>query len=792
MVNALRALDRKVVRDLWHLRGQVLAIALVVASGVAVLVMSLSTLEALQRTTEAYYERYRLADVFSGLERAPEHVGRRIADLPGVQTVQTRVVRFATLDLADFAEPVIGQFVSVPDEGQPLLNQLVLREGRWLRARHPDEVLVAEPFAEAHGLHPGDEVVAVLNGKRRPLRVVGIALSPEFIYSLGPGSLMPDDERFGVLWMNRTALAAAFDLEGAFNHVSLALVRGADTQTVIHRVDRLLEGYGGVGAIERADQLSNWFVMNEIDQLETMSKVLPSIFLVIAAFLTNMVLDRLLATERSQIGLLKAFGYSNFEVGLHYTKVVLGIALLGVAIGAVLGTWFGRVNTELYADVFRFPLLLYRTSPSAFAIAGSASVAAALSGAALSVRRAVRLPPAQAMQPPAPPTFHRSRLATARVGRWLDQPTRIVLRNIARWPLRSAATSLGVAASVALLVLALQWHDCLDYLAQSYFFDAQRQHVMIGLAEARGEDVVRDFMHLPGVMAAEPMRIVRADLSSGPITHRGSLSGVPAGARLQPIYDDARKSEVPAPLEGLVLGSYLAEKLGVDIGDDVWVDVLEGRRPTARLPVVDIVETYLAMPAYLGIEALDRLLKEGPRVEYVSLLVDRLQEAELYRELKRLPVASGVMLRQAAIDSFHETVVEHLMVFITMFSALACVLGFGVAYNSARIALSERGRELATLRVLGFTRGEISYILLAEVGLLICLGLPVGCLLGRLLSRLMAAMFDTELFRVPLVIEPSTYGAAVAIALGAALLSAVIVRRRVDRLDLIEVLKTRE
>jgi putative ABC transport system permease protein len=792
MVKGLRALDRKVVRDLWHLRGQVLAIALVVASGVAVLVMSLSTLEALQRTTEAYYDRYRLGHVFSGLTRAPEHLGREIADIPGVQTVQTRVVRYATLDVADFAEPVMGLFVSVPDDGPPLLNQLALREGRWLQAQHPDEVLVNEPFAEAHGLRPGDSLVAILNGNRRALRVAGIALSPEFIYSLGPGSLMPDDERFGVLWMNRSALAAAFDLEGAFNDVSLALARGADARDVIVRLDGLLERYGSIGAIARADQLSNWFVMNEMDQLATMSSVLPTIFLVIAAFLTNMVLDRLLTTERSQIGLMKAFGYSNAEVGLHYAKIVLGIALLGVVIGAVVGTWFGRINTELYANVFRFPLLLYRTSPSAIAAAGSASVLAALSGAALSVRRAMRLPPAQAMQPPAPPVFRRSRLASTRIGGWLDQPTRIILRNIARWPLRSALTSLGVAASVALLVLALQWTDCLDYLAQSYFFDAQRQHVMIGLAEARGEEVLRDFKHLPGVLAVEPLRIVGADLSVGPVTHRGSVTGVPTDAMLQPIYDDARRAVVEAPMEGVVLGSYLADKLGAGVGDGVWVQVLEGRRPVARLPVVDVVETYIAMPAYMGLDSLNRMLKEGPRVEYVSLLVDRMQEPALYRELKSLPMASGVMLRQAAIDSFHETVVEHIMVFVTMFSVLACVLGFGVAYNSARIALSERGRELATLRVLGFTRAEISYILLGEVGLLIFVGLPVGCLLGLLLSQLMAAMFDTELFRVPLVITPSTYGAAVAIALGAALLSAAIVRRRVDRLDLIEVLKTRE
>jgi len=313
--------------------------------------------------------------------------------------------------------------VSLPDQGQPLLNKLVLRQGRWLQPDHHDEVILNEPFAEAHRLLPGDELVAVLNGHRRTLRVVGVALSPEFIYSLGPGSLMPDDKRFGVLWMNRRALGAAFDLEEAFNSVTLQLARGADEQEVILGLDQLLERYGSVGAIARADQLSNWFVMNEIEQLATMSKILPTIFLVIAAFLTNMVLDRLMTTERSQIGLMKAFGYRNWEVGLHYAKIVLGIAVVGIFVGVALGTWFGRMNTELYATVFRFPLLLYRISPDALAIASGLSVLAALSGALASLRRAMRLPPAQAMQPPAPPVFRRSRLAQSRLGRWLDQPS---------------------------------------------------------------------------------------------------------------------------------------------------------------------------------------------------------------------------------------------------------------------------------------------------------------------------------------------------------------------------------
>jgi putative ABC transport system permease protein len=786
----MRAMNRKVLRDLWHLRGQVLAIGMVVAAGIAALIMSLSTLEALDETTAAYYERYRFGDVFASVKRAPQSVAQRIEAIPGVRTVQTRVSRFAMLDIEDFAEPVMGQFVSVPVSRQPILNQLALRSGRL--PQNGDEVVLNEPFAEAHELVAGNRVVAVINGNRRQLRVVGTALSPEFVYALGPGALMPDDKRFGILWMEDEALAAAYDLKGAFNSVSLDLDRSANTEQVLQQLDRILERYGGVGAVAREDQLSNWFVMNEMEQLKTVSKILPTIFLVVSAFLTNMVLGRLVATERGQIGLMKAFGYSSAEVGLHYARFVIGIVLVGSVIGIAAGTWLGRINTEMYTNLFRFPLLLYRPSTSAMLIAVSVSLMAALLGSAGAVRRAASLPPAQAMNPPAPTVFRRMRLWDTRAAQWLDQASRIVVRNILRSPTRSMLTVLGVAASIGLLVLSIQWNDSLNYLGQSYFFHAQHQDVTVGLAEPQSETIVRDFEHLPGVLAVEPMRIVGADLSVGPVTHRGSLTGLKNDAWLQPIFDDATARVVPVPPAGLVVGTVLADKLGVSIGDRVWVEVLEGRRPEIALPVVGLVETYIAMPAFINIDALNRLLKERPSTEYVNILLDSREEAAFYAELKELPLVSAVMLRQAAIDSFYDTIVEHIMVFITLFSGLACALGFGVAYNSARIALSERGRELATLRVLGFSRGEISYILLAEVGLLIAIALPCGCLLGRGLSELMAAAFNTELFRVPLKIEASTYGLSIIIALAATLISALVVRHRVDHLDLIEVLKTRE
>jgi putative ABC transport system permease protein len=787
----MRALNRKLVRNLWKLRGQVLAIAVVIASGVAVLVMSLSALQALQETAAAYYERQRFADLFANVKRAPVRLVERIRELPGVHSVEDRIIEMATLSIADFEEPVIGQLVSIPEQDKPLLNQLVLRSGRLVTLGHPDEVVLNEPFAEAHNLQPGDHLKALMNGHQRTLTVVGIALSPEFIYTIGPGALMPDNKRFGVMWMGREALAAAYDLDGAFNEVSLGLLHGANQEQIIVSLDRLLDTYGSRGAIARKNQLSNWFLMNEIEQLKTMSTILPTIFLAVAAFLSNMVLSRLIATDRSEIGLMKAFGYSNRQVAWHYAKMVMAMASVGVLLGWILGAWLGRVNTELYAEFFRFPLLIFRPDPGIFATAAAVSFFAALTGSLGSVRHAATLPPAEAMTPPTPPIYRKSRLSHNRAARWLDQPSRIILRQIFRSPLRALFTSIGIALSVSVMVMALQWIDAIEQIVQVHFHDTQRQDMMVGLVESQSDEAVQEMLRLPGVLAAEPMRAKSAILKAGHKSHRGAIEGIQANPQLQRVYD-AKGRVVTVPPEGLVLSTKLAEKLGVGIGDLVWVEVLEGRQPQALIPVVKLFETYMGTPAYMPIEAFNRLMGEGASVEAINLLVDESQLPQLYRHLKSLPKISSVTLKDAAVQEFNRTMAETLMIYISFFAAFACALGFGVVYNSTRIALSERGRELATLRVLGFHRGEISYILLGEAALLILLGLPLGCFVGHGLGWLMTNAMNTELYRIPLVIKAATDATAVLVTLGATALSAAVVRRRLDRLDLIAVLKTRE
>jgi putative ABC transport system permease protein len=785
----MTALDRKLLRDLARIKGQVLAIAFVIAAGVGMFVTFLGTLDVLESTRDAYYERYRFAEVFARVKRAPQALGAEIEAIPGVQTVETRIVADVVLDILDMVEPATGRLVSLPERDEPVLNRLVVREGR-LPAR-PFEAVVSEAFAEAHGFRPGDHVDAIVNQRKRALLIVGVALSPEYVFSMPPGTTLPDDRRFGVLWLPRETLAAAFDLEGAFNDVALTLLRGASEPAVIEELDRLLERYGGLGAHGRDEQMSHFLLATEMDQLRAMTAIAPPIFLAIAAFLLNVAVTRLIETEREQIGLLKAFGFGNLAVGWHYAKMVLVITALGIVLGFLLGAWMGRGMTALYEAYYRFPFLLYRPGPAPFAFAALVSVAAALAGTALALRRAVMLPPADAMRPAAPPRYRRGLLERWGLVRWITQPSRIILRHIGRWPLRAALTTLGIAAGVALMVGVRFSIDAFDVMIDAQFFKGNPHDAAIHLVEPRAEGALFDALGLPGVIHAEPFRSVAVRLRVGPRQERIALTGLEPDGELAHRLDQDLQP-IALPPEGLLLGSGLAAKLGVGRGDLVVLEVLEGRRPVVEARVAAVAEEFIGNTATMRRTALNRLLQEGPVISGAYLRIDPDRTEELYARLKETPAVGAVMLQREVLRSFYEMWEQNIAT-ITLFNMLfAGMIAFGVIYNSARIALSERGRELASLRVLGMTRGEVTYILLGELALLTVIALPIGCVLGYGLAWLMVIGFESDLYRLPLIIGRQTYGLAALTAIAAAVVSGVVVGRRVRHLDLVAVLKTRE
>lgn len=783
-------LRRKVLRDLRRLWAQVLAIALVLAAGVATLILGNGAYASLHETRARYYAENRFADVFADVTRAPRALLAEIETIEGVLDAEARIVKLGLLDLPTMTEPGAVMLVSLPGSNGEGLNRLYLRLGRLPDPHSANEVVVSEGFAKAHRLGPGDSLPVLMNGKRRALRITGVALSPEFIYALGPGEIMPDPRRFGIVWAPRASLEAAFDLEGAFSNVVLKLAPGAKPEPVIAALDRMTARYGGVGATGRADQTSHAFLDAELKQLSAMVKILPPIFLLVAAMLVNMTLSRLIALEREQIGLLKAIGYSSRAVAQHYVEFVLLICVFGILIGFGAGAWLGAGMARMYARFFSFPFLVFTRDPQLFALAGVVTLAAAVAGAVQAVRAVVRLPPAVAMAPPAPAAY-RQRMGWLRRRVALRQTGVMVARHLLRWPFRTLSSIVGVAMAVAVLVASLWSFGSIDHMVDITFFRSERHDAVIVFGNPEPARSVFAARQMPGVMVAEPFRAVTARISHRNLSKRLAVVGRPAGAQLSRVLDpELRVMDMPEA--GLILSEALAEALQVRPGDLVTLEVLEGARPTVTLPVSGVSLGYVGLGAAMEIGALNRLMREGALVSGLNLQIDAAEQAAFHAAAKAAPKTELVTVAALTLDRFRQTLAENITVMISVYAGLATIIAVGVVYNFARIALSEQGRELASLRVLGFTRAEVAGVLFGELAVVVLLAQPLGWLFGHGIGLAMVAAFSSDLYRVPFVMGREVYAASSLIVLFAALLSALAIRARIDKLDMIEVLKTRE
>lgn len=773
------------------MKGLVFAISLVVMSGVATFIMFISTMDSLNLTRNMFYRDYSFADVFVDLKRAPESLKEKIQNIPGVNQVETRVSVRVKLDITGFSEPVTAKIVSIPETGRPLLNRLYIRKGRLPDPARDHEVVINENFAKAHNFNPGDQFAAILNGKWTKLMISGIALSPEFVFLLRPDAISPDFKRYGVLWMGRKALGTAYDMDGAFNDVVLTLYPNAALNNVLAELDHMVAAYGGVGSHGRKDQLSHRMLNEEFRQLQRSSEIFPTIFICVAAFLLNVVMSRTIHTQREQIAALKAFGYNNLDVGIHYAKLVLLLVVIGLIAGIACGIWFGKLLGGIYMDIYRFPYLIYEMNPGVILAAVLITVFSALAGTLHSLWRAARLPPAEAMRPEPPAKYRLALIEKMGMGRRLTQPSRIILRSIERKPIRTFLSIVGIGVACATMISSGFFKDSVSYMVNVQFVLSRKEDISIAFTEPTSRRAIYELKALPGVHSVEPYRTVPVKFRHGHRSYQTAISGIEPDSLLHQLLD-ANLKRVSLPPSGIVLTDYLGKLLDVSTGDMLTVEVLEGSKAVRQVPVAALVKQYLGVTGYMDIEALNRLMREGSAISGAYLVTDSLYREKLYQRFVEMPRISGTVVRINDIHNFHEIQAKALLFFTYIATLMACFIAFGVVYNSARIALSERSRELSSLRVLGYTRGEISYILLGELGILTLIAIPLGFVIGYQLCAYIAQALASDLFRVPLIIELKTYALSAAVVLASAAISGLIVRHKLDHLDLVEVLKTRE
>jgi putative ABC transport system permease protein len=789
----VKALDRKLLRDLRLMWSQALTIALVVASGVGGFITSLSAVESLAIARDRFYAEGRFADVFASVKRAPNALDAQLRDVPGVADVQTTIEQVVRIEIEGVSDPIIGQLIGLDERSPARMNRVTVRDGRGLDDAPSSDAaiaaLVSAGFADARGLKPGARLTAQINGKRRMLAISGIALSPEFVFAGLMGS--PDQRGFGVFWLPREALAAAYDMDGAFNRAAIKLAPGASERAVVDGVSAQLSRYGGREAYGRVDQPSNAMLDAEIKSQRVIGTLLPSIFLGVAAFLLNVVISRLVATQREQIAALKALGYPNRSIAAHYLKLVLGIVVVGLLLGLPLGDWLGAKFASLYAETFQFPHFEHVIPAWLLVMSIGITVLTAVLGTLNAIVATVRLAPAEAMRPPAPGRYRRTLIE--RLGlRHIGPSLRMILRNMERRPLRTALSIGGVAAAVAIVVMGNFFRDAMDYIVDSQFNVAMRSDVIVWMTEAADDSARHELARLPGVIAVESGRDVAVRFVHGHLSQRGQIQGFERHPELRRVIDIDQREASRLDDDGLVMTDRLAAKLDLRIGDTVLVEVLEGRQHNVVLPLAATVREMMGLNAYMERRALNRVLEEGDLSSQFSLAVERGREPALIEATRALPRIVGAFSKATMLRNMEEISARNIRVISAILTAFAAVIAVGVVYNNARIALAERSWELASLRVLGFTRAEVSGLLLGEMAIGIAVALPLGMLMGYALVHLVAELTQSDQFYFPVVIQPRTYALAGLAVLVSGLASALVVRRRIDRLDMVAALKTRE
>ena len=785
----IKTLHLKLLRDLSTLKAQALSISLLIICGVSLLIGSWSAYRALIDARDSFYTQYAFADLFIDVKKAPLSLTPQIQSIEHVSGVEPRIVLDGLIDLKQ-GEPAVGRFISNPSGSQPKLNRLYLRKGRLPSAHRELEVAVHEGFAQAHHIELGQRIDLTIQGKRKQARVVGVALSPEYIYALSPFAPLPDDQHFGVIWMPIEALEEIGAMHGAFNQICVS-TEDVELNPIKTSMDRILKQYGGKGAYSRDQQPSHQFVNDEILQQKTTALVTPFVFLGVAAFLIQITSSRLVSLHRIPIATLKALGYTSREVSSHYLTLITLILTMGALPGLVFGAGLGQLYSKSYEHFFRFPNIDFSLSTPVSLLGLLSGILPGLLGAYRSIRAVFQLSPADAMKPPAPLAFHSGWMETLPIMKHLRASQRMTLRTLLFRPFRLLFSTLGNSAALALIIVAISWNDTIEFLLNTQFHYVQREDASVLLTHPIKPGGVRELLTLPGVLDAEGYRTSPIRLHFMNHKKELSLMGWPHEPRLRGRFDSHLK-KTHWPGAGIVLSRYFETCWGMKRGDLVEVETLEGKPRRKWVQLSEFSDELIGVSASTDLQTLSFILDESPTYNLILLRTDPEQNTRLYIQLKQLPVVSGVHFKSSLYQGFKRTmgsIIEISMIILTLF---ALCLALGVIYNSVRVSLSERCREIASLRVLGFTQRETNQILFTESALQTSFSLLPGCCLGWWITRLILKGVNTEVFAFPVVMNQSTYCRAILVILFGFILSTLLTAPLSAKLSLADALKAQD
>lgn len=778
-------LHRKLLRELNQSRWQLLAIAALITSGISCYVGLLSTYEDLERTRVAYYAECRMADFWIGLKKAPRSALDELAPLPGIADLRARIRFEITVNLDQVDHPVSGRLLSLPEQRQSVINGFVLRRGSYFTGESQREVIIDEAFADEHQLDPGDTLELLLNGRLELLSIVGTASSSEFTYLIGPGSLIPDPRTYGVFYVQQEFAESLYDFEGACNEVIGTVAPETDVTRLLIDIEERLDDYGVAAVVPLKDQVSHFMLVNEIVMGRKMAVTLSSIFLLVSALILNILMTRFVEQQRTIVGTLKAIGVRQSRITLHYMSFGLAVGFAGSLLGCLAGNAMAGGLTSVYSQYYSFPVLEHEWSLR-YSLEGTLiGMLASLSGCWRGVRAVARLHPAEAMRPAAPRRGHHILLERAPVI-WtrLGFESQLVLRDLFRYRARTLAGLFASTMGAAMLLTALYYRDSLIHLVKFQYELVDRSDYQLVLRDETPGEVLDEIRQLPGVNHVEPSLAVACRLVNGHRSRRVSIIGIPADSQLN-IPRTRAGIRIPIPESGLILDQRIADSLGLELGDPITMIPVRGDRTPRKTTLAQITHGYLGTTIYAQIDELNRLIHEQQTLNLVLVKSDPAVDInrQFKQELKTLPALQALNDTRQARQNLEFEIIRNLNVMTWWLIFFSGLIFFGSIINSTLVTLSERAREIATLRVVGYQMQDVGRLFLREILWINLTGSLLGLPVGYALSAVSAEAFSSDLFRMPLKIEWTTWLLTPTLSLVFCLLSHQIVERRLKHMD---------
>ena len=787
----MNILFKNLLRDIKKSKGQFISILIIVVLGVTFYTAINSAFENLSNSSTKYYEDYRLADIWVDIYNAPIAIKEKLESIPNVKTATGRIIKDASINISE--ENATLRFITLPDIKRDIINDVVIKSGRYFSDSDSNQCLLDEDFFKANNLNLGEYIYPIINGNKVKLKVVGSVKSPEFVYILKDSSeMMADNKRFGIIYIKQSFGEAIFDLKGFINNIAIQISNGSDVKVIKDDVKKALKNYGVKSVIDREEQTSSKMISEEIKQLKSMGGTFPIIFFMVASVIIYIMMGRMVENQRTQIGVLKAVGFTNVQVLTYYMSYSAIIAFIGSFIGSIIGTYMGVGMTKLYNQYFNLPLGDVKIYGEFVVPAFMLTLFFCLFAGYNSCKAIFKIMPSEAMREKSPQSGKKIIVEKIDlIWRNISYLEKIIIRNLFRYKKRALLISIGVIFSSAILLVALSMSDSMNFMIKQQYGNIQDYDIKVKLSKLISVEELNNIKNITHVKELEPVLETGVEISNGWKSKNVGFTALVKDPQMYKV-EDKNGNAISIPKNGILISEKLANTLGVKVNDSVNIKFYFPGKDKKEMVVKGIVVQYLGLSTYTSMDNLNGILGEGMIASSAVLKLDNINfENEVKDKLRDMPNVTSVESKTDSLNALLKTM-GGMEASIGVYIILSGILLIAVLYNIATINIFERQRELATLKVLGFTNNEVKKLIFNENYIIVIFGMIIGLPFGKWLGAYLMASSSTDAYTIPYIIEIKTYIIAIILTLLFTAITNLTLMKKIKALDMIEVLKNKE